>query len=167
MKTVKNIALTWVLPLVVCAVIGFAILKFVIFFPRVTGSSMADTYHDGEVVACVRPLFYGTLKRGDVVIVESDRGQLIKRIIALPGETVQIKDGAIFVNGEALSEEFEAAPIEDAGIASEEITLEEGEFFVLGDNRNHSVDSRIIGLFESRYITGKMIHSRDIVPVSE
>ncbi len=160
MKTAKNVALTWVLPIVIAMVITSALLKFVVFFPRVSGHSMNETYHDGEVVVFVRPLFYGRLKRGEIVCVNEGNGvQLIKRIVALPGETVQVTNGVLYVNGEIL-EDYQGAPIEDPGIAKDEIVLEDGEFFVLGDNRNHSSDSRIIGAIPSRFITGRAVVTR-------
>ena len=66
----------------------------------------------------------------------------IKRIIGLPGETVQIVDGVIYIDGEPLEENYGYEPIEDAKRASEPILLGEDEYFVMGDNRNDSSDSR-------------------------
>lgn len=160
MKTAKNVALTWVLPIVIAMIVTSALLKFVIFFPRVSGHSMDETYHDGEVVAFLRPLVYGVLRRGEIVCVDEGNGvRLIKRVVALPGETVQVADGILYINGEIL-EDYQGAPIEDPGIAKDEIVLGDGEFFVLGDNRNHSSDSRVIGAVPSRFITGRAVVTR-------
>lgn len=82
----------------------------------------------------------------------------IKRVIALPGETVQIKDGQILINGEVYNEKDEFPAITNAGLASEPITVGKGQYFVLGDNRNNSEDSRHngMGLVDSDRIVGKL-----------
>ena len=81
----------------------------------------------------------------------------VKRVIGVPGDTVQIKNGTVYVNGKAFDEETDVASIEDAGLAAEEITLGAEEYFVLGDNRNNSEDSRYanIGNIKKDYIIGK------------
>ena len=81
----------------------------------------------------------------------------VKRVIAVPGDTVQIRDGAVFVNGKPFPEEIQTADIEDPGLAEEELVLGDDEFFVLGDNRNNSEDSRYanIGNIKKEYIVGK------------
>lgn len=81
----------------------------------------------------------------------------IKRIIGLPGETVQIKDGKIYIDGKILEEDYETTAIEDAGTAAEEIDLGGDEYFVLGDNRKNSEDSRMadIGNVKRSEIEGK------------
>ncbi len=81
----------------------------------------------------------------------------VKRVIGVPGDTVQIKDGAVYVNGELFEEKVETAAILDAELASEKIVLEEDEYFVLGDNRNNSEDSRYanIGNVKKEYMIGK------------
>ena len=81
----------------------------------------------------------------------------IKRVIGVPGDTVQIKNGTVYVNGKVFDEKIEAASIEHAELAEDEIEVGEDEFFVLGDNRNNSEDSRYanIGNVKKEYIMGK------------
>ncbi|MBR4026245.1 MAG: signal peptidase I, partial [Lachnospiraceae bacterium] len=100
-------------------------------------------------------------KSGDVVVFLPNGNEkshyYIRRVIGTPGDVVQIKNGAIYINGELYNEKVSVASMEDAGIASEEIKLGENEYFVLGDNRNNSEDSRYanIGNIKKEYILGK------------
>ena len=82
----------------------------------------------------------------------------IKRIIGLPGETIQIKDGQILIDGETYQEDGEFPGIENAGVAETKVALDSGEYFVLGDNRNNSEDSRYadMGNVKKRNIIGKV-----------
>lgn len=131
------------------------IIAFVLFLaPKylmekilVDGTSMENSLYDGEQVLIEKvSRYFDGPKRFDVVVFTKNHGTYtktyIKRIIGLPGETVQIIGDCIFVNGVELEEDFGKDPIEDAGIASEPILLGAGEYFVLGDNRRVSVDSR-------------------------
>ena len=82
----------------------------------------------------------------------------MKRIVGLPGETIQIKDGKLYIDGKELEEEYKTTVIEDAGVAAEEIKLKKDEYFVLGDNRMASEDSRSqkVGNVKKTDIEGKV-----------
>ena len=121
--------------------------KFLVEKIYVDGSSMEKALYDGEQVLIEKvSRYFNGPDRFDVVVFTKNHGTYkktyIKRVIGLPGETVQIMDSRIFINGEELQENFGKDPMDTAGIASEPILLGENEFFVLGDNRRVSVDSR-------------------------
>lgn len=112
----------------------------------VSGESMYPTLYDGDNLIVDKISYhFCEPKRYDIVVFPyhyKEKTYYIKRIIGLPGETVQIKDGAVYIDGEKLDEHFGEELIENAVLASNEILLGEDEYFVLGDNRNESEDSR-------------------------
>lgn len=140
-------------------------LVIVFYFGRQvknSGDSMRPAVLDGDIVLVNRMIYDASKpKRGDIIVFKPNGNEnsrsYIKRIIGLPGETVQIKDGEIYIDGEKLEEKYETTAIEDAGTASEEITLDGDEYFVLGDNRRNSEDSRMadIGNVKRSEIEGK------------
>lgn len=105
---------------------------------------MEPSLSDGDQIIVENISYYRhEPERFDVIVFPNGEGvNYIKRIIGLPGETVRIADGYIYINGELLNENYGNELIEEPGIASSGITLAEDEYFVLGDNRNASVDSR-------------------------
>ena len=135
-----------VLYCVVVIAIMFLVIKYVGQRTVVIGDSMETTLQDGDNLITDKLTYHFVEpKRFDIVVFpfkENKNQLLIKRIIGMPGETVQIIEGKVYINGYELNENYGNAIIESAGLASEPITLGEDEYFVLGDNRNNSQDSR-------------------------
>ena len=150
--------------LYILAVLILAVLfvKYVGQRTTVIGSSMEPTLSDGDNLI-VDKLTYriSDPKRFDVIVFpfQYEEGTYyIKRIIGLPGETVRIdENGNIYINGNILTENYGAAVITDPGIAINDVVVGEDEYFVLGDNRNHSSDSRTqaVGLIKREDILGR------------
>ncbi len=138
--------------IVVALVISVVLYLFIMTPHEVVGRSMDPTYQDGEYLMANKLLYdLSTPKRGDVIIFKySETQDFIKRVIGLPGETVGLQDGRIYINGKVLDE---SGYLDDAIYTNgsdylhegETITLGEEEYFVCGDNRPHSSDSRTFG----------------------
>ena len=144
--------------------IAAAVIMVFFFGFRVTviGPSMSPTLNGGEKVLVNRFVYKLFEPRQNDLIVFQPNGNekshyYVKRVIALPGDTVQIKDGEVYVNGELFTEQIEVEAIENAMMAENEILVGEDEYFVLGDNRNNSEDSRYasIGNVKKEHITGE------------
>lgn len=155
-------AILWIIQ--ISAVIAFAyyIVNFTIERTTMLGDSMESTLLDQDKIIINKFAYRFTQpKRFDIIVFkQSDKEHSfynIKRIIALPGETIQIDNGKIYVNGSLLDEGMNLDVIINSGLAFEEIQLDENEYFVLGDNRNNSEDSRFanIGNILSEDIIGK------------
>lgn len=140
--------LGWVLYIVIIIGATYLIVTFVGQRTRVSGDSMESALHNGDNLIVDKISYrFREPERYEIIVFPykyQENTFYIKRIIGLPGETVQVKDGEVYINGELLGEEYGLEKIEDGkeGLAIEPITLGEDEYFVLGDNRNHSSDSR-------------------------
>ena len=157
-------AARWIVDIFVVLCLAVFVGNLFFFRVPVSGLSMDPTLTNGDKV-CVNTALYTILEpeRLDVVCFrltdnEDEDRMTIKRIIGLPGETIQIRDSHVYINGARayLADGFDEATL--GGIADEEIVLGEDEYFVLGDNRENSEDSRFasIGNVKKRQILGKV-----------
>lgn len=160
-KYVKALLL-WIIEIVLVILAAYLIIEYAVEKTTMMGVSMNTTLNDGDKII-INKLAYlrDEPKRFDVIVFSQSKNghgyHNIKRVIGLPGETVEIINGAVYINGEKLKEVIEVEPMRVSGLAEEAIVLEENEFFVLGDNRNYSEDSRFanIGIIVKEDIIGK------------
>lgn len=154
--------LGWAFKIAVTCLMAFVAVWY--FGQRVStiGNSMSPVLNNADMVLVNRIVYNASSpKRGDIIVFKPKGNEnahyYTKRIIGLPGETVQIIENKIFINGEKLKEDYETTEIDSAGIAAEKLKLGGDEYFVLGDNRKNSEDSRNadIGKVKRSYIYGK------------
>ena len=147
MKIIKEI-----LPYVLIIIAVILIRTFIITPVRVDGASMDQTLEDGQILLLYK---LANVDYGDIVVLDEEKeGEIIiKRIIGMPGDTVSIKDNTVYVKGEEVEEDYAYGETSDY----EEITLDDDEYFILGDNRPISKDSRYFGPVKEDEIIGKVI----------
>ena len=161
MKGIVKELFGWIVFIVVVVAASYLIVTFVGQRTEVSGSSMETTLSSGDQLIVDKISYrFRDPKRYDIVVFPyryEESTYYIKRIIGLPGETVQIVDGMVYINGSPLNEHYGNEVIEDPGSAAEPITLGDDEYFVLGDNRNHSQDSRAsnVGLIHRDELLGR------------
>ena len=162
-KSVIGEFLRWILILLLFFGIAFLIVQFVGERTVVSGESMYPTLRDGDNLVVDKLSYRFTdPKRYDIIVFPfryQEGTFYIKRVIGLPGETVQIQDGNIYINGKVLKESYGYEEIRNPGSASTELTLGADEYFVLGDNRNNSSDSRepSVGMIARDEIIGRAL----------
>jgi len=130
---------------------------------KIKGQSMEPNYPDAEYLLTEKvSYYYRSPQRGDVVVFTppiSDTDEFIKRIIGLPGEKVQVNNGHVYINDRPLEEPYLASTLVtgDGGFlrAGQDFTVPEGNYFVMGDNRPHSSDSRSWGPITKKSISGR------------
>ena len=154
--------LGWIFYIIVILVLTYVIITYVGQRTSVSGSSMETTLSDGDQLLVDKLSYrFQNPKRFDIIVFPyqyEENTYYIKRIIGLPGETVQVVDGYVYINGSRLESDIYGNELmDDPMAASQPITLGEDEYFVLGDNRNHSQDSRdpSVGEVKKDTIMGK------------
>lgn len=137
------------------------IIQYIFSITKVVGSSMYPTLKDEEILILNKFKYrFGKVKRGEIISLKYvDTKYLIKRVIGLPGDTVEIKNSKVYINNEILEEPYLKEDLNYQDFSLSELGYEkipEGYYFVLGDNRENSLDSREIGLIKKEDIIGKI-----------
>lgn len=161
MKGIIKELLAWLAMIAVVVAVTYLVVTFVGQRTQVSGESMETTLSNGDHLIVDKISYrFRDPERYDIVVFPyrlEENTYYIKRIIGLPGETVQIVDGYVYINGVQLDEHYGNEIMEKPGIAAEPVTLGEDEYFVLGDNRNNSQDSRTasVGVIHRDEILGR------------
>ncbi|MEG1459112.1 MAG: signal peptidase I [Acetivibrio sp.] len=152
----------WIIEILLVILLAYLVIAFGVEKTTMIGDSMSTTLEDGNKIIVNKMAYRFTEpKRFDIIVFKQagkEHGYYtIKRILGLPGETIQIKEGSIYVNGSCIKEKSNVELCVNGGMAEEKILLDENEYFVLGDNRNNSEDSRFanIGNIIKEDIIGK------------
>ena len=163
-KSLKREIFEWVMVFVVAAAMAFVVRTFIFEPVRVDGSSMLNTLTDSEfMIATKFDYLFGDPERFDIVICNypntSDGMYRVKRVIGMPGETMELRAGELYIDGQYVEQNFDMTPNETY---FGPYTVPEGHYFVLGDNRNNSKDSRsvMVGPLKRSEIKG---HVRAVV----
>ncbi len=149
-KIIKEITI-WVVEIIAVILLAYFLVEYAVEKTTVVGESMETTLQEGDKLIVNKLAYrFSKPKRFDVIVFKQSGKEHsyynIKRIIGLPGEKVQIKDGIVYINDEPIKEKTVVEAIKNPGLAVEPITLEDKEYFVLGDNRNLSEDSRFANI---------------------
>ena len=152
----------WIIEIVFVILAAWLIIEYAVEKTTMLGVSMNTTLNDGDKII-INKLAYikGEPERNDVIVFSQSKSghgyYNIKRVIGLPGETVEIVNGEVYINGVRLTEVIPVEAMRVAGLADDALLLGENEYFVLGDNRNYSEDSRFanIGIVVKNDIIGK------------
>ena len=159
-KNAAKEALSWILCLVLAFAIAMTLRTFVFEFVRVDGDSMLPTLTTDErlFVEKLSKLSDDGIKRGDILIVKyPGKGDTayVKRVVGIAGDTIEVREGVLYRNGEAVKEDYTLD--DEMKYTFESYTVPEGNYFVLGDNRNDSLDSHMIGSIPKDDIVGHAI----------
>ncbi len=136
---------------VITIILVLLVKKFVVSPIKVNGTSMMTTLHDGDIMILnIIGYRFDEINRFDIVVVDEGNEYLIKRVIGLPGEEIEYKDNQLYINGKKVKENYGSQVTEDF-----KVKVKKNSYFVLGDNRTNSLDSRHFGAFKKDRIIGK------------
>lgn len=145
-KLIKEI---W--PYVVIIVVVLLVKAYIFTPVIVNGPSMMDTLHNKDVMILDKiGMRLNGIDRFDIVVIETDHAKIIKRVIGLPGETIEYKDNQLYINDKKVEDSYG----NDVTYDFERVKIPEDSYYVLGDNRTDSVDSRILGTISKKDILG-------------
>lgn len=148
------------LPYLIILITVLLVKTYLIAPVQVHGSSMMSTLHNNDIMILNKANYkFNEIKRFDIVVIKYDNKYIIKRVIGLPGESIEYKDNKLYINGKYYKEDFLDSDKKTKDFNLKDITGEneipEGEYFVMGDNREDSLDSRYVGTFSKKQIEGK------------
>ena len=149
-KIIKEVII-WAVEIIAVILLAYFLVEYAVEKTTVVGESMETTLQEGDKIVINKLAYrFSKPKRFDVIVFKQSGKEHsyynIKRIIGLPGETVQIEDGVVYINDEPIKEKSAVDVIKNPGLSVEPIILEDKEYFVLGDNRNLSEDSRFANI---------------------
>ena len=151
-KDAKKVAKDLLIPMIIAAIIVFIFTRF-FGIGFVEGVSMKPTYHNGQIFLYNKSV--KDLEDGDIVVFKSKelKSDLVKRVIAIQNEKLELKGGNVYVDGVLINEDYIKEKDNATNIS---VVIPRGYVFVMGDNRNHSIDSRSFGLIKETDIYGKV-----------
>ena len=146
---------------VITIILVLLVKKFIVSPIKVNGTSMMTTLHDGDIMILnIIGYRFDEINRFDIVVVDEGNEYLIKRVIGLPGEEIEYKDNQLYINGKKVKENYGSQVTEDF-----KVKVKKNSYFVLGDNRTNSTDSRILGLIKEDKIKGKAVFT--VLPINK
>ena len=141
-----------IVPFIVVVICVLTIKQLIVTPIKVNGSSMNDTLYDGDIMLLDEISYrFSEIKRFDIVVAKYSNEYLIKRVIGLPGETISYKNEELYIDGKYIKEDFD----HKITYNFDEVKLGKDEYFIMGDNRTNSLDSRVFGPVNIKNIRGK------------
>ncbi|MGF0096291.1 signal peptidase I [Peptoniphilus sp. SGI.035] len=156
----KNETLSFILTIVAAVLIALFVRNFIFNIAVVNGESMNPTLNEKDKLICLSYKRFTDIPRGEIVVIDApnDSRNYIKRLIGKPGDTIEFKEGKVYLNGNLLKENYTSTDVTESDQKS--FTLKDDEYFVMGDNRlpGMSIDSRYFGPIEKKRIKSAAVY---------